>query len=108
MLAAQIEQQPEMAIFRRFGALNAENLLYLQAELVHLEEELQKQQIGDHHSGVESKSKYALNWFHLRNSPANGDSKQFEMIHLIRDTLWKYSTHHLHSLDQDGTVVDRV
>jgi hypothetical protein len=33
---------PEVAIFRRFGALNAENLLYLQAELQDLEIALQK------------------------------------------------------------------
>jgi len=42
-LAGQIELCPETAIFRRFGALNAENLLYFQAELVWLETELTKQ-----------------------------------------------------------------
>jgi hypothetical protein len=35
-LAIQMGQYSEMAIFRRFGALNAQNLLYLQAELVQL------------------------------------------------------------------------
>src|SRR5437762_11474742 len=32
----------DVAIFRRFANLNAENLLFLQAELLHLEHELQK------------------------------------------------------------------
>ncbi|OAG07178.1 uncharacterized protein CC84DRAFT_1089552 [Paraphaeosphaeria sporulosa] len=91
MLAAQIEQRPEMAIFRRFGALNAENLLYLQAELVLLEDELRKQQAEDHSSSIEYKAKYALNWFHLRNSRSNGDSKQLDLVHTIRETLWQYS-----------------
>jgi hypothetical protein len=50
-LAGQIELRPETAIFRRFGSLNAENLLYLQAELTSLERELQLQQLGDHLSG---------------------------------------------------------
>ena len=31
----------DVAIFRRFANLNAENLLFLQAELLHLEQELQ-------------------------------------------------------------------
>jgi hypothetical protein len=94
MLAAQIEQRPELAIFRRFGALNAENLLYLQAELVLLADELQKQQAVDHSSSVESRAKYALNWYHLRNSRSNDDSKQLDLVHMIRQTLWQYSMHH--------------
>ena len=31
---------PKLAISRRFGALNLRNLLYLQAELIYLEDEL--------------------------------------------------------------------
>lgn len=92
MLAAQIEQRPEMAIFRRFGALNAENILYLQAELVLLEDELRKQQLDDCQSNVDPKTRYARNWYHLRNSRSNGDSKQLDLVHSIRETLWQYST----------------
>ncbi|KAF2441969.1 hypothetical protein P171DRAFT_366077 [Karstenula rhodostoma CBS 690.94] len=91
MLAAQIEKRPELAMFRRFGGLNAENLLYLQAELVLLEDELRKQQAEDHSSSVEAKAKYALNWYHLRNSRNNGDSKQLDLVHRIRETLWQYN-----------------
>ncbi|KAJ4361046.1 uncharacterized protein N0V89_001615 [Didymosphaeria variabile] len=91
MLAAQIEQRPEMAIFRRFGGLNAENLLYLQAELVLLEEELQKQQMEDSNSNIEPKTKYARNWYHLRSSQNNGDSRQLDLVHTIRETLWQYN-----------------
>ena len=43
-LAGQMGLRPEVAIFRRFGALNAENLLYFQAELALLERDLQEQQ----------------------------------------------------------------
>jgi hypothetical protein len=39
-LASLMGAHPEVAVFRRFGALNAQNLLYLQAELTHLELEL--------------------------------------------------------------------
>jgi hypothetical protein len=36
-------KRPEVAIFRRFAFLNTKNLLYLQAELIHLEIELNYQ-----------------------------------------------------------------
>ena len=41
-LASLMGANPEVAIFRRFGAMNAENVLYLQAELVALEIELKR------------------------------------------------------------------
>lgn len=41
---------PEVAIFRRFGALNAQNLLFMQAELVRLEDELQSIREDDEQS----------------------------------------------------------
>ncbi len=41
-LALLMGRVPEVAIFRRFSTLNARNLLYLQAELVQLEDDLEK------------------------------------------------------------------
>lgn len=35
-------QWPDVACFRRFGTLNAENLLFLQAEISHLEDRLKE------------------------------------------------------------------
>jgi hypothetical protein len=92
-LAGEIEMRPEMAMFRRFGALNAENILYLQAELISLEGELRKQQSDDNASGHENKVKYAVNWLHLRHSRRNGDTKQLDLILKIRESLSQYSTH---------------
>lgn len=40
-LAAQMKLQPETFMFRRFSFLNAQNLLYLQAELTILKKRLQ-------------------------------------------------------------------
>lgn len=93
MLASQMETQPEMALFRRFGALNAQNLLYLQAELVSLEQELSKQQLEDHNCNHEGRKKYALNWCRLRASQQNGDTKQLDLVLKIRKTLRLYSKH---------------
>lgn len=89
--AGQIGLRPEFAIFRRFGALNAENLLYLQAELVLLEKALEEQQAIDSQSIHLRKAKYALNWYHLKNSAENGDTVQLDLVLKIRRTLKQYS-----------------
>jgi hypothetical protein len=41
-LASLMGAHPELAIFRRFGTLNAQNLLYLQAELIYFENKMRK------------------------------------------------------------------
>ncbi|KAF2193865.1 hypothetical protein K469DRAFT_709321 [Zopfia rhizophila CBS 207.26] len=90
-LAAQIEIRPETAMFRRFGALNAENLLYYQAELVQLEKLLRECQLADSLSSKGRKSKYALNWYWLRESRADGDTRQLDLVLRIRETLRLYN-----------------
>jgi hypothetical protein len=90
-LAGQIELRPETAIFRRFGALNAENLLYFQAELVLLEEELREQQLADSLSNHPRRSKYALSWYQLSTSEEDGDAQQLRLVFRIRETLRLYS-----------------
>lgn len=95
-LADKIGSQPRYAIFRRFGAINAENLLYLQAELTDLEKKLHEQQKADSESGHDNKSKYSLNWYWLNVSASgdDGDTYQLDLVLKIRETLEKYSTKH--------------
>jgi hypothetical protein len=95
-LAGQIELRQELAIFRRFGALNAKNLLYLQAELSLLELDLEKQERKDKHSLHPRKCQYALNWHDLSTSETNGDEHQLKLVHKIRETLKQYSRDFLH------------
>lgn len=92
-LAREIELRPEFAIFRRFGGLNAMNLLYLQAELALLEESLQEQQKADSESGHSRKTKYARSWYQLSSSEEDGDTKQLVLVYKIRETLKQYSTY---------------
>lgn len=47
MLAGLMGLRPQMGIFRRFAYLNAQNLLYMQAELVCLEKQLKEVQDRD-------------------------------------------------------------
>ena len=46
-LSYEMGRDPEMAIFQRFGALNTKNLLYLQADITLLEQELREQEAAD-------------------------------------------------------------
>jgi hypothetical protein len=90
-IAGHMNIQPETTIFRRFGELNAKNLLYLQAELVLLEEELRKCEISDSCSQTGEKSNYSVSWYWLSRSGADGDTKQLQIILKIRKLLQKYS-----------------
>ncbi|KAH7371655.1 hypothetical protein BKA66DRAFT_590642 [Pyrenochaeta sp. MPI-SDFR-AT-0127] len=97
-LAAKMEIQPEVAIYRRFGALNAQNLLYFQAELIDLEEKIREQQVQDHNNKKGGKSLYAKNWFRLSDSENDGDTEQLDLIQsmiLKYPKPGKWDLHHL-------------
>jgi hypothetical protein len=93
-LAAAMGVIPETAIFRRFAALNAQNLLYFQAELVELEQKLKETQLADSQNPHGMKSKYALDWFWLSNSAEYGDETQLRILKEIRAKLKEYSRWH--------------
>ncbi|KAF2643692.1 hypothetical protein P280DRAFT_537296 [Massarina eburnea CBS 473.64] len=90
-LAAQMGQLPETAIFRRFGALNARNLLYLQSELTSLEEALEKAEDIDSKNGKGEKDKYAADYYWLQMSEHDGDTYQLKLMMKIRSLLKEYN-----------------
>jgi len=90
-LAHHMGASPEIAIFRRFGALNAQNLLYLQAELVHLEKTLREFEKRDSQSSEGMKSQYARDWFWLSRSENDGNDDQWQTVLAIRKKLVEYS-----------------
>jgi hypothetical protein len=91
-LAAQMELQPEISMFRRFGFLNAQNLLYFQAELITLESRLRDHQRADSLDTKGSKkSQYGLNWYWLEHSRDDGDTQQLDLVLKIRGTMKEYS-----------------
>lgn len=67
-LASLIGSHHELAIFRNFGALNAKNILYMQAELVHLESQLSDIVLEDKHSKDTVKHGYQYSLYDLMNS----------------------------------------
>lgn len=84
---------PEMAILRRFGSLNALNLLYLQAELTHLEAALEKEIQADFESGTRPREIYATHWESFCDSATaeGGNPTQWNLMLQIRGKLKEYN-----------------
>jgi hypothetical protein len=57
-----------LTIFRRFSALSAENLLYLQADIIRLEKRLKRLEKEDQESGHPDRSQYFNDWFLIQDS----------------------------------------
>ncbi|EUC43052.1 hypothetical protein COCMIDRAFT_101848 [Bipolaris oryzae ATCC 44560] len=91
-LAAKMEILPELSMFRRFGALNAQNLLYMQAELAYLERVLRERQKLDANDPSDKRSPYALNWFWLKDSEGTDAGEQQELVLRIRRVLKEYTS----------------
>ena len=93
-LASIMGKYSEMGILRRFGTLNAQNLLYLQAELTELEIGLKKaaQDDIDHgNHGDVRRRLFAQNWTLLSRPIGDGDETQWAKILQIRTKLREYS-----------------
>lgn len=94
-VAALMGAYPEVAIFRRFAAMNAQNLLYLQAELIELERKLKMYATEDANSKHPKRILYSRHWLSLSgsiNNPEHDDcDKQWNIILTIRERLKEYS-----------------
>jgi hypothetical protein len=77
-IAEHMSRFPDIGSFRRFSALNHQNLLYLQAELTVLEDAWRKTEERNNDSDdIEAKFR-AKGWDTLRRSAA--DWEQFEAL----------------------------
>ena len=91
-IAGRMTLKPETAIFRTFSALNARNLLYMQADLCRLELSLLEQEKVDHASSAGNRHKFATNygWLHLSALEKEG-ANQIDLVYEIQGKLQKYS-----------------
>ena len=95
-LASLMGAHPEVAILRRFGALNAQNLLYLQAELVALESDLRRFALEDRTSNDPHRKLHSRDWQSLSMSKDDIENnectgRQWRCALVIRDKLKEYS-----------------
>jgi hypothetical protein len=90
-LACHMGTYPECSIYRRFASLNSQNLLYFQAELIHLEHKLRRLEACDAKSSDGDRSSYSRDWYWLNNSAVKGGSGQLDTVLAIRSKLKEYS-----------------
>lgn len=89
-LAQFMGKIPESAVFRRFGALTALDLLYRQAELMLFEERLRKDQERDSESTMEMQRNFALDWYMLADEGSDSDRRQWQLVLQMRPKLKEY------------------
>ncbi|KIY00889.1 uncharacterized protein Z520_03555 [Fonsecaea multimorphosa CBS 102226] len=90
-VARLMECHSEFGIFRSFSCLNFQNLLYLQAELTQLEQELKQIVQTDRASDDPTRSLQANHWQLLKNSQQEGRDGQFQKVMQIRAVLKEYN-----------------
>ena len=80
----------EFAIFRRFQTLNMQNLLYMQAEIIHLEADLRE--IVREDARYVSRENFPHDWFSLAmGEEEEGGTEQWNKVLEIREKLDRYS-----------------
>ena len=90
-IAEQTARHPELGIYRRFAALNAQNILYLQAEIHELEADLREFAQEDAAAAKDTgRSKYSRSWHKLAHSYGE-DRRQWNTVCAIREKLKEYN-----------------
>ncbi|MCJ1375579.1 hypothetical protein MMC20_006816 [Loxospora ochrophaea] len=107
-LAALIGAHQETALFRKFASLNAQNILYLQAELVHLESELGNITQENKYSGDSEKASFLASLFNLKESSGTTKDLQWRKFLEVREKLKEYSMFHPSSIRILFTNGDRL
>lgn len=94
-VACFLNEKGVIPSFRQFGTLNIQNLLYMQAELVQLEAELQCIAREDAQSDDPDRQNFRYSHLKLQKSleEGDGDDIQWRKILEIREKLENYSMH---------------
>jgi hypothetical protein len=96
-LARFIGERPGFAIFRRFSELNARNLLYLQAELLDVEEELYEAEIDDQRDQDLRQLQFSMRGIHNGRVAPEGSKahSRWKLYEEQRRLLKEYSKYYL-------------
>lgn len=95
-LAEHLGKHPDFASFRRFGALGARNLLYYQAELLELEENLRDIELRDKTDCLNNRTgDRAATWYWLGGKGRRdlGNEDQYNLVCRLRVLLQQYSSY---------------
>lgn len=90
-IAQFLAEEPGIVILNRFSTLNVQNLLYMQSELYHLEDELHEITKEDAASSCPTRQNYRYSFKELEHSLSGSEDFQWKKILEIRDKLKLYS-----------------
>jgi hypothetical protein len=90
-VARLMGSQEEFAILRRFRVLNMQRLLYLQAEITHLEAELE--QLAKRDTSHAEREFYAKDWWSLSQGGTEEDLEQWHKFLELSEKLEQYSVY---------------
>jgi hypothetical protein len=88
-IAQLMGRHHSLAILRKFGELNMQDLLYLQAQIIHLESELRD--IAIHDKEQPGREYHSRDWWSLAESKEDEDSEQWNKVLEIREKLKEFS-----------------
>ncbi|EFQ95906.1 hypothetical protein PTT_04360 [Pyrenophora teres f. teres 0-1] len=91
MLAERIAVKPETGIYRRFDALNARHLLYLQAELCILEKDIQEQEKSDRNDKCGKRTTFATDYQRMLERSSDEENPQLQLIQEMHEKLNRYN-----------------
>jgi hypothetical protein len=100
-LAGIMGAEPELAIFRRFLALNARNVLCLEAEVLHLEDSLRRIILEDSRSDDDERRLFERDIHAMKEAIGEGGKGlQWKRTLEVRQILKEYSQslEHSHSI----------
>lgn len=93
-VAHLMAQYEEFAILKRFKALNYQILLYQQAEITCLQEDLEK--LAERDATDPTRQHYAKDWWALAHTETQQEGgEQWCKVQQIRQKLDEYSTRHI-------------
>ncbi|OTA69141.1 hypothetical protein K449DRAFT_362387 [Hypoxylon sp. EC38] len=87
----------EFAILRRFKRLNYQNLLYLQAQIIHLEDSLGR--LVDQDATHYKRKEYTEDWWKLSHGKGRAGRAQWRKVRRIRKKLREYNEALLQQVD---------
>lgn len=92
-VAHLMSKYEEFAILKRFKALNYQNILYRQAEITYLQEDLEK--LAERDAIDPARQFYTKDWWALAHTESNKEGgDQWRKVQQIRKKLDDYSTTH--------------
>jgi hypothetical protein len=91
-IAALMGKYPESAIISQFSELNIQNLLYLQAEIIGLQQDLRVLEEANDRSPDTKRAAFSTNWSVLSSADEkDGSDEQWLLVLTIREKLKEYS-----------------